>query len=77
MFRCFICQAVHVACQSSITHLRIDHSFYPSTRFKLLCAQEHCRLQFSTYSGFKKHLSSVHEKDFSQSGDVANSVISS
>lgn len=65
MFKCFICQAVHVPCQSLISHLRLDHSFYPSTRFKLVCAQDRCRGQFSTYSGFKKHLISSHEKDSS------------
>ncbi len=73
MFKCFICQAVHVLCQSLITHLRIDHSFYPSTRFKLVCSQDRCRRQFSTYSGFKKHLVSAHEKDSCQSGDATNS----
>ena len=70
MFKCFICQAVRVPCQSLISHLRLDHSFYPSTRFKLVCAQDRCRRQFSTYSGFKKHLISSHEKDSSQSGDA-------
>lgn len=59
MFKCFICQA------------RLDHSFYPSTRFKLVCAQDRCRCQFSTYSGLKKHLLSSHEKDSSESGDAA------
>lgn len=69
MFKCFICQAVHVPCQSLISHLRLDHSFY--CRFKLVCAQDRCRHQFSTYSGFKKHLISSHEKDSCQSGDAA------
>ena len=62
----FICQAVHVLCQSLITYLIIDHSFY--LRFKLVCSQDRCRRQFSTYSGFKKH-----EKDSCQSSDAANS----
>ena len=72
MFKCFICQAVHVPCQSLISHLRLDHSFYPSTRFKLVCAQDRCRRQFSTYSGFKKHLISSHENDSCQNGDAAS-----
>ncbi|CAI5668325.1 unnamed protein product [Oreochromis niloticus] len=73
MFKCFICQAVHAASQLLITHLRLDHSFYPSTRFKLVCAQDRCRRQFSTYSGFKKHLV-VHEKEFCQSVDPVKSA---
>lgn len=60
--------------QSLITYLRIDHSFYPSTKFKLACAQVHCRRQFSIYSGFKKHLICVHERDVSESGDSSNLV---
>lgn len=72
MFKCFVCQAVHATSQCLITHLRICHSFYPSTRFKLVCAQDHCRRQFSTFSGFKKHLISVHDKDC-QSGDAETS----
>lgn len=71
MFKCFICQAVHFPCQSLISHLRLDHSFYPSTRFKLVCAQSYCKRQFSTYSGFKKHLISSHKKDSCQNGDAA------
>lgn len=62
-----------MTCQSLITHLRIDHSFYPSTRFKLVCAQDCCRRQFSTYSGLKKHLLTVHERNVSESGDASNS----
>lgn len=72
MFKCFICQAVHVPCQSLSSHLRLDHSFYPSTRF----TQNHCRRQFLTYSGFKKHLISSHEKDSCQSGDAPKPVSS-
>lgn len=73
MYKCFICQALHAPCQSLITHLRIDHSFYPSTRYKLVCAQYRCRRQFSTFSGFKKHLISVHEKDCFNSADAESS----
>lgn len=73
MLKCFICQAAHVTCQSLISDLRIDHSFYPSTRVKLICAQGCCRWMLSIYSGLKKHLSSVHERDVSESGDALNS----
>ena len=64
MYKCFICEAVHKDVQSLVTHLRIDHSFYPSRRFKLVCAQDRCRRQFLSYSGFKKHLMRVHEESF-------------
>ena len=64
MYTFFICEAVHQDVQSLVTHLRIDHSFYPSRRFKLVCAQDRCRRQFLSYSGFKKHLMRVHEESF-------------
>lgn len=63
MFKCFVCKAVYGSCQSLISHLRLDHSFYPSTKFKLVCAQDGCRRQFSTYSGLKKHLLGYHNPD--------------
>lgn len=48
------------------------HSFYPSSRFRLVCAQDGCRRQFSTYSGFRKHLITAHEKDMRQVGEEPN-----
>lgn len=73
MLKCFICRAVHVPCQSLTFHLRVDHSFCPSTRLKLVCAQGHCRCPFSTYSDFQKPSVGSHEKDSCQSGDAARS----
>lgn len=70
VLKCFICKAVYAPCQSLISHLRLDHSFYPSTRFKLVCAQDCCRRQFSTYSGLKKHLISSHNTYSCQSADA-------
>ena len=76
MFKCFICQSLHFTSQALISHLRLGHSFYPSTKFKLACSQDVCRRQSTTYSGLKKHLNSAHDKDSCQSGDVEMSVIS-
>ena len=70
MFKCFICQSLHFTSQALISHLRLGHSFYPSTKFKLACSQDGCRRQSTTYSGLKKHLNSAHDKDSCQSGDV-------
>lgn len=70
MYKCFICQALHITSQALISHLRLGQSFYPSTKFKLVCSQESCRRQFTTYPGFRKHLNSVHNKDSNQSGDA-------
>ena len=70
MFKCFICQSLHFPSQALISHLRLGHSFYPSTKFKLACSQDGCRRQSTTYSGLKKHLNSAHDKDSCQSGDV-------
>lgn len=73
MFKCFICQTLHNTSQALISHLRLGHSFYPSTKFKLACSQDGCGRQFSTYSGLKKHLNSVHGEDSCQSGDAETS----
>ncbi|CAI5662779.1 unnamed protein product [Oreochromis niloticus] len=70
MFKCFICQTLHSTSQALISHLRLGHSFYPSTKFKLACSQDGCSCQFTTYSGLKKHLNSVHDEDCCQSGDA-------
>lgn len=61
MLRCCCCQALHRNSQSLTYNLRNEHSFYPSTKFRLVSAQDGCRWQFSTYSGFRKHLNSIHK----------------
>lgn len=70
MFKCFICQALHTTSKALISHLRIGHSFYPSTKFKLSCSQDACRRQFSTYAGLIKHLNTVHGNDFCHGDDA-------
>lgn len=60
MLICFICQKEHPDSQQLISHLRGEHSYYPGSKFKLICSQQGCRHQFQTYAGFRKHLNSVH-----------------
>lgn len=60
MLICFICQKEHPESQQLISHLRGEHSYYPGSKFKLICSQQGCRHQFQTYAGFRKHLNSVH-----------------
>ncbi len=60
MLICFVCQKQHTDSQQLISHLRGEHSYYPGSKFKLICSQQGCRHQFQTYAGFRKHLNSVH-----------------
>lgn len=60
MLTCFICQKLYASSQQLISHIRVEHSYYPGPKFKLFCSQPGCRLQFLTYAGFRKHLNSVH-----------------
>ena len=70
----FCCQALHRNSQSLISHLRIEHGFYPS-KFRLVCAQDGGRRKFSTYSGFRKHLNSIH-MDIGQVVDALSCALS-
>ena len=58
MLACFKCQKQYPSSQQLISHLRVEHGYYPGP--KLFCSQQGCRLQFLTYAGFRKHLNSVH-----------------
>lgn len=60
MLTCFKCQKLYPSSQELISHLRVEHSYYPGPKFKLFCFQQDCRHQFLTYAGFRKHLNSVH-----------------
>lgn len=55
-----MCQKLYASSQQLISHLKVEHSYYPGPRFKLFCSQPGCRLQFLTYIGFWKHLNIVH-----------------
>lgn len=60
MLTCFMCQKDYPSSQQLISHLRVEHGYYPGPKFKLFCSQQGCRNQFLTYAGFRKHLNSVH-----------------
>ncbi len=63
MLNCFLCKILYANSHSLIAHLRVAHSFYPSLKFRLLCAQSGCSRQFCSYSGFRKHLNNCHVVD--------------
>lgn len=71
MLKCFICKCPFGTCQTLISHLRLNHSFYPTTKFKLFCAQDGCRRQFSTYAGLRKHLNTVHDRECSDNAALS------
>lgn len=68
---------MHANTHFLIAHLRVEHSFYPSLRFRLLCAQSGCNRQFCSYSGFRKHLNSFHVVDASPTFDLPSGELSS
>lgn len=63
---------MHSSSQLLLTHLRTHHGFYPSSKFRLICAQGSCRRQFSTFSGFRKHLNTSHQNDFSSTETITS-----
>lgn len=73
MLTCFKCQKLYSSSQQLISHLRVEHGYYPGPKFKLFCSQQGCRHQFLTYAGFRKHLNSVHSnvQQIAQTSTVA------
>lgn len=63
MLICFVCKSTFRNGKSLISHLRVEHGYYPGQKFKLYCSQEGCRRHFLTYTGFRLHLNSVHSAD--------------
>lgn len=62
MLTCFVCKRTFRNSNHLISHLRLEHGYYPGQKFKL-CCQEGCRHHFLTYAGFRKHLNNVHSAD--------------
>ncbi len=60
MLLCFRCEGLYADAHSLISHLKCEHGFYPTSKCRLVCSQQHCRKQFSTYAGFRKHLGKIH-----------------
>lgn len=70
-----MCKKTLANSQSLISHLRVEHGYYPGHKFRLFCSQEGCRNQFLTYSGFRKHLNSSHSADQQSDSNVACSSV--
>lgn len=63
MLTCFVCKKTFRNSNHLISHLRLEHGYYPGQKFKLLCSQEGCRRHFLTYASFRMNLNSVHSAD--------------
>lgn len=63
MLTCFVCKKTFRNSNHLISHLRLEHGYYPGQKFKLFCSQEGCRRHFLTYAGFRMHLNTVHSDD--------------
>lgn len=44
----------------TLVHLKLIHGMYPGKNLRLKCGQIGCCLQFSSYSGFRRHLIKIH-----------------
>lgn len=74
MLTCFVCKETLRNSNHLISHLRLEHGYYPGQKFKLYCSQESCRRHFLTYAGFRMHLNSVHSADQQGVSNVPCSV---
>ncbi|KAF7651237.1 hypothetical protein LDENG_00113750, partial [Lucifuga dentata] len=71
MYTCFVCKAHHKNSSVLCQHLKFHHGLYPSKKLRLKCGESGCPLSFCTYSGFRKHLNTVHRQSVGQ--NVGNS----
>lgn len=60
MFRCFLCASSFGTALLLFRHLKLIHGMYPGKKLRLKCGQVGCCLQFSSYSGFRRHLINIH-----------------
>lgn len=60
MFSCFVCKKHHKTCSNLCKHLKFFHGLYPAKNLRLKCGELGCVSSFCTYSGFRKHLNTVH-----------------
>lgn len=61
MFTCFVCKKHHKNCSVLCQHLKFHHGLYPAKNLRLKCGEQGCPSSFCTYSGFRKHLKTVHK----------------
>ncbi|XP_051741574.1 uncharacterized protein LOC127508052 isoform X1 [Ctenopharyngodon idella] len=58
---CFICSCCLENTNLLVRHLKLIHGLLPGKSLRLKCGQAGCCGEFSTFSGFRKHLNRVHE----------------
>lgn len=60
MLRCFLCASSFGTALLSFRHLKLIHGMYPGKDLRLKYGQIGCCLQFSSYSGVRRHLIKIH-----------------
>ncbi|XP_056305506.1 uncharacterized protein LOC130217424 [Danio aesculapii] len=60
MLTCFLCTSSFGSPLLLFRHLKLIHGMYPGKNLRLKCGQAGCCLQFSSYSGFRRHLIKIH-----------------
>lgn len=60
MLSCFLCTSSFGTVLLLFRHLKLIHGMYPGKSPRLKCGQTGCCLQFSSYSGFRRHLIKIH-----------------
>lgn len=60
MSTCFLCTSSFGSPSLLFRNLKLIHGMYPGKNLRLKCGQVGCCLQFSSYSGFRRHLIKIH-----------------
>lgn len=60
MLSCFLCTSSFGSALLLFRHLKLIHGLYTGKNLRLKCGQADCCLQFSSYSGFRRHLIKIH-----------------
>lgn len=58
---CFICKRSQTNANSLIKHFKVIHGLCSGKTLRLKCGQFGCAQVYGTFSGFRKHLSKVHD----------------
>jgi hypothetical protein len=66
---CFVCRREFNAVQSIVSHLRNWHSLFEPNSLK--CNAGGCCQTYSTYSSFRRHLTSVHSEMLTENAFIA------
>lgn len=60
MLRCSLCASSFGTASHLFRHLQLIHGMYPGKHLRLKWGQTGCCLQFSSYSGFRRHVIEIH-----------------